>query len=244
MPNTSSLERLNKLVRFDETTGRLFWRIANSRRVHVGEEIGNVKYLGPYGNPYWAMKIDGTFFRRARLVYFMTHGQWPIQADHINGDSLDDRPENLRSATSQQNNFNRKRNSLRKHNLPKGVSIAAEIINAGMIWKRFFAFIQPLKPSAARQVAGIMSVGATLVRAGDRNTGGMNLRKARLGKQSATLVSAISRRHIASSGNRREVKNIAVSARRQDHRICGMRTDLTCDQVANDHAFGMPVDQD
>ena len=42
------------------------------------------------------------------------------------------------------------------------VAIAAEIINAGMIWRRLFAFIQPFKPSAARQVAGIMSVGATL----------------------------------------------------------------------------------
>jgi hypothetical protein len=72
----------------------------------------------------------------------------------------------------------------------------------------------------------------------------MNLCKARVGKQSATLVSAIRRRHIASSGIRREVKNIAVSARRQDHGISGIRTDLTRNQVANDYAFGMAIDQD
>jgi hypothetical protein len=42
------------------------------------------------------------------------------------------------------------------------VAIAAEIINAGMIWRRLFAFIQLFKPSAGRQVAGIMSVETTL----------------------------------------------------------------------------------
>ena len=33
------------------------------------------------------------------------------------------------------------------------VAIAAEIINAGMIWRRLFAFIQQFKPSARRKVA-------------------------------------------------------------------------------------------
>jgi len=42
------------------------------------------------------------------------------------------------------------------------VAIAAEIINAAMIWGNLFAFIQPFKPSAPRQVAAILSVGATL----------------------------------------------------------------------------------
>jgi len=42
------------------------------------------------------------------------------------------------------------------------VAIATEIINAGMIWRRLFAFIQLFKPSAPRRVAGIMAVGATL----------------------------------------------------------------------------------
>ena len=49
------------------------------------------------------------------------------------------------------------------------VAIAAEIINAAMIWRNLFVFIQPFKPSAPRQVAAVLSVGATrtsLLRAG------------------------------------------------------------------------------
>ena len=35
------------------------------------------------------------------------------------------------------------------------VAIAAEIIDAAMIWRNLFAFIQPFKPSAPRQVSEI-----------------------------------------------------------------------------------------
>src|SRR6516225_6157736 len=35
------------------------------------------------------------------------------------------------------------------------LTIVAEIINTGMIWRRLFAFIQPFKPSAPRQVVGL-----------------------------------------------------------------------------------------
>jgi hypothetical protein len=34
------------------------------------------------------------------------------------------------------------------------VTIVAEIINAGMIWRRLLVFIQHSKPSARRKVAG------------------------------------------------------------------------------------------
>lgn len=55
---------------------------------------------------YWA----GTFCRKHlkahRVVYFLEHGSWPEQVDHINGVRSDNRPENLRSADAFTNQHN------------------------------------------------------------------------------------------------------------------------------------------
>lgn len=58
---------------------------------------------------YWNVRIFRKNFKAHRVIWRLTHGSWPpFMIDHINGNAMDNRPCNLRGATSQQNQANRK----------------------------------------------------------------------------------------------------------------------------------------
>lgn len=86
---------------YDEQTGKLFWRRRVNARAGPAAEAG---YLKPDG--YRVIKIAGKGYYAHRLVWHLTHGVWPKEIDHINGNRDDNRIENLREATGK-NNQNR-----------------------------------------------------------------------------------------------------------------------------------------
>jgi hypothetical protein len=105
---------------FDYKDGKFFWK--NPSKYHknlVGQEAGtptmqNKKF-------YVNIQINGKKLKRSRLVFFYTHGKFPNPCvDHINGDSTDDRPSNLREASWSENSWNKKYVT-KKTNLPMGV---------------------------------------------------------------------------------------------------------------------------
>ncbi|WP_186211268.1 HNH endonuclease signature motif containing protein [Burkholderia gladioli] len=117
------IARLHAIFSIDEETGRLFWKVASKHNPsRLGREAG-VCHRNRGEKRYWVIKIDGHGVNRSRIVFAMVNGRWPDPCvDHINGDSLDDRPCNLREATQQQNNWNIKRRK-KKSSLPMGVAI-------------------------------------------------------------------------------------------------------------------------
>jgi len=100
----AEIERLRQVLRLED--GRLFWQV-NRKRHLIGSEAGAWQ-----GTGYRQVMVDGRRYLAHRIVFAIVHGRWPVkQIDHINGITSDNRPENLREATVQENSHNTKAHS-------------------------------------------------------------------------------------------------------------------------------------
>jgi hypothetical protein len=92
---------IRKRYDYDRTTGIFTWKIRYLRH-RPGDQIGSKNSKG-----YLLVSIFDKSYRLHRLAYLCAHKKWPDQIDHINGDKTDNRIENLRNCTVQENNFNK-----------------------------------------------------------------------------------------------------------------------------------------
>lgn len=100
-----TVDLLNHLFEYDKETGNLIWKI-QQRGIRKGSIAGTIKSHG-----YLCVGINYKSYRAHRLIFLMHKGYLPKTIDHINGDKLDNRIENLRAATVGQNQHNRKTNA-------------------------------------------------------------------------------------------------------------------------------------
>jgi len=106
-------ETLHELMRLDSSTGHLYWRERPSRNVDISKPAGCANPRG-----YRRIVIKGRMHYAHRLVWLYVHGCWPkSQIDHINGVKLDNRLENLRDVSRQENgkNASRRKDSTSGH---------------------------------------------------------------------------------------------------------------------------------
>lgn len=103
-------------------TGRLFWKKPPKNHAEkVGAEAGYLNIGKGKNKSYWQVRAFNRTFKRSRVVFYMTHGRWPEPlVDHENGNSLDDRPGNLREGNYSQNAVN-SCDKARIYDLPRGV---------------------------------------------------------------------------------------------------------------------------
>ncbi len=89
---------------FEYRDGELYWKVDRAdKKVKAGDKAGN-----PDTGGYLRVCISYKEYRVHRLIFLMNHGFLPKFVDHINGTRTDNRIENLRQATTQQNNRNSK----------------------------------------------------------------------------------------------------------------------------------------
>jgi len=79
----------------------------NLIRKDTGAIVGSKPKVVTRNRRYATTKIKGQHFCVHKLIYMYHHGEMPDQLDHININSLDNRIENLRPASSEQNMSNR-----------------------------------------------------------------------------------------------------------------------------------------
>jgi hypothetical protein len=100
-----TLERVKELLDYQSISGEFVWRVSPNRNIVPGTRAGGISRDG-----YRLITIDGIMIRAHRLVWFYNYGTWPQNGmDHVNGQRLDNRLENLRDSTGSVSSFNRGR---------------------------------------------------------------------------------------------------------------------------------------
>ena len=88
---------------FEYKDGKLFWKVKKGR-ANAGDEAGTKGQCN--GIAYKKIKLNQRITYIHRLVFLYHHGYLPAYVDHIDGDSLNNRIENLREADQSKNSHN------------------------------------------------------------------------------------------------------------------------------------------
>lgn len=129
----SQLE-LRELFDFNPVTGRLIWKRNDKQTSQWNGRLAG-KEAGSNNKNYWRVHIGDKQYSAHRIVWKLAYGSIPNdkQIDHINGDGLDNRLENLRLVTNRENQLNRRADKGRAYKgvYKKGRGFKAEITHDG-----------------------------------------------------------------------------------------------------------------
>lgn len=127
----TEIEKLKDIFLYDKESGLFTWKIKPNKRIQIGDVAGYTHK----GTGYVRITFDGTSYRAHRLAWAFMTGSWPEkEIDHKDTNRVNNKWDNLRESTSQQNSFNRNTRSDNTSGV-KGVYFIPKSNKwAGVIW--------------------------------------------------------------------------------------------------------------
>lgn len=89
---------------FEYKNGTLYWREDRKSNKVKNKQAGSVHVSG-----YIVVRLQNKLYFLHRLIFLYHHGFLPKNVDHIDGNKQNNKIENLREATTQENQFNAKK---------------------------------------------------------------------------------------------------------------------------------------
>lgn len=132
--------RLDELLHFDPDTGEIRWKVDRRGRAKAGDIAGTIKTNSINGKQYRQICIDQRRYLAHRLAHYYYTGEQPNEVDHKNGNGLDNRRDNLRSADDELNSKNR---GMRNDNT-SGV-IGVNYMNRMKLWRAIYGSVERRK---------------------------------------------------------------------------------------------------
>jgi hypothetical protein len=104
--NEELYKYMSTQVEYDSDTGLFYWNSPRANnKIQAGDVAGSLHPTG-YVKLSFAHEGRTRSISAHRLAYYMSYGKLPKVIDHANGNGSDNRIENLREATHQQNRMN------------------------------------------------------------------------------------------------------------------------------------------
>lgn len=122
-------EECMKRFIYNRESGILIWKIMPTNSVKIGQRVGNTCVF--HGNTYLQTSLNRKHYLVHRVIWLMVHGEWPkYTIDHIDGDGLNNRIENLRDVPDATNKRNM---SKARHNTSGFTGVARHSCGSGWV---------------------------------------------------------------------------------------------------------------
>lgn len=124
LPNKNELniEVIREIFQYDKLSGILLWKINSAGIVKKGVEVGHIATTD--GKSYRYVMMRGVTYRVHRIIFFYMKGYFPLEVDHIDGNGLNNKWNNLRSADDIINARNQRLSVRNKSGIP------------GVLWRK------------------------------------------------------------------------------------------------------------
>lgn len=161
-PKSALPGMIRDMVGYDPASGEFWWKSPSSRKIRAGTPAGHVAKFERRGrvSRYLVIRVHYSLFLAHRIAWLVYYGVMPPGiVDHIDGNTLNNKIDNLRLASGSQNCQNTRRRSDNKSGY-KGVSWdginakwVARIRIPGGKYKNLGRYATPLEAHRAYQVA-------------------------------------------------------------------------------------------